>query len=80
MGRPPLSLRSCAQLKSCPELRGARVAIVVERLNRGVDIISAFASGADDLIEGAQNPRILWPRVEALLGRRGPAAQLRAPG
>jgi DNA-binding response OmpR family regulator len=64
-----LSLRSCAQLKSVPELRSTRVAIVVERLGRSIDIISAFASGADDLIEGAHNPRILWPRVEALLGR-----------
>ena len=66
------ALRSCAYLKACHESSRAPVAIVSEKLRGGVDIMSAFSSGADDLIEGAINPRIFWPRVKSLLGRRAP--------
>jgi DNA-binding response OmpR family regulator len=62
--------RTCARLRTYLEARGVPVAIISEKLAGGVDILTAFSSGADALIEGAHNPRILIPRVVALLGRR----------
>lgn len=66
-----LSLRSCAYLKGANNVVcRPPVAILTERLHGCVDTISAFSSGADDLIEGALNPRILVARIRGLLGRR----------
>lgn len=64
------SFRACVRLKTFLDARRVPVAIVSEGLGGGVDIMTAFSSGADDLIEGAHNPRIFLPRVTALLGRR----------
>ncbi len=62
--------RACTRLKVYLEARRTPVAIICETLGGGVSFMTAFSSGADDLIEGAHNPRIFLARVTALLGRR----------
>lgn len=61
------SLRLCARVKA---LLGSHVPVLVvsERLGGGIDIVAAFTAGADGLIEGAHNPRILLMRLRHHLG------------
>ena len=65
------TFRACATLKPYLEARGTPVAILSEALGADINILTAFSSGADALIDGANNPRIFLSRVRALLGRRG---------
>ena len=41
-----------------------------------LNVTAAFASGADDLIEGAANPRLFISRIKVLLGWRQDPQQL----
>lgn len=73
-----VALRSCVLLKQRRDGARTPVAILSEKLAGGVSVISALATGADDLIEGALNPRIFLPRVSALIGRRSVAISVGA--
>lgn len=64
------SFRALARLKAAGAPGSAPVALVSERLQGGFNIMKAFASGADELIEGAGNPRLFAARIETLLRRR----------
>jgi len=63
------SLKAAAMLKS-QDIR--LVLILSEKLYKGPDVVAVLAAGADGLIEGALNPRILMPKMRAWLdGRSG---------
>lgn len=64
------SLQSCRYLRTDLKLMHTPIAIVSEQLRGSISIVLAVASGADDLIEGALNPRIFWSRIRSLLGLR----------
>jgi DNA-binding response OmpR family regulator len=69
-------LRACALLKGRGTVGSAPIVILSERLHGGVNIVAAFASGADALIEGAINPRILLSRLRSVLPEPAPASPL----
>lgn len=58
--------RACTIAKSLVAAP-APVVVLAERLHNGPNIVATFASGADGLIEGALNPRILMTRLRALM-------------
>lgn len=60
-------LRFCAMLKARIH---TPILVVTSRFGSGVNVVSVFASGADGLIDGAANPRLLTQRVKSLLGPR----------
>jgi len=65
------ALAACVRLRAlAPSGHVPPIVGLGERLGGSLPPLAAFASGADHCIEGAQNPRILVPRVFSVLGER----------
>jgi DNA-binding response OmpR family regulator len=74
------ALRFCSFLKASLLRRAAPVAIVREGRGGGRFVTGALASGADDVIEDAREPRLFAARLRALLRWAPPlAAELGNP-
>ena len=62
------ALGDCRRLK---EQLGPEVPVlmITEQLGSGLDVVEAFASGVDGLIEGAANPRLFLTKFKSYLRR-----------